>query len=175
MRQADLPEIGMALLRAIEGGDPDAGPMASHRLGDHTGGAAVAHHMDHHLIVLKNPVPVGPAVDAYRGLIGADDPRAAQPGENGYDLVVETGLGTLQHRIQRAFADLQRIEVQEQLRQTAVADRVREAQIDRHRDDIHAERRAVLQAGGYRRPRDPATAWNMSGIALQPRHHRTHY
>jgi hypothetical protein len=58
---------------------------------------------------------MGPAVDAHRGLIGADDPRAAQPGENRRDLAVETWLGTLQHRIQRALADLDCIEVQEQI------------------------------------------------------------
>ena len=44
VRQADLPEIGMTLLRAIQVGDPDARPVARHRLGDHTGGTAVAHH-----------------------------------------------------------------------------------------------------------------------------------
>jgi len=99
VRQADLPEIAMPLLRAIQVRDPDARPMARHRLGDHVGGAAVAHHVDHHLIVLKHPVPMSAAVDAHRGLVGADDPRTAQPGENGRDRVVETGLGTLQHRI----------------------------------------------------------------------------
>ena len=105
----------MPLLRAVQVGHPDARPMARHHLGDHAGGAAVAHDVDHHLIVLEHPVPMGAPVDAHRGLIGADDPRTAQPGEDGRNLGVETGLGTLQHRIQRALADLQRIEVQEQL------------------------------------------------------------
>ncbi len=92
VRQTDLPEIGMPLLRAIQVGDPDARPMARHRLGDHAGRTAVAHHVDHHLIVLEHPVPMGATVDAHRGLIGADDPRTAQPGKNGCDLVVETWL-----------------------------------------------------------------------------------
>jgi hypothetical protein len=74
---------------------------------------------------------MGATVDAHRGLIGTDDPRTAQPGKNGCDLVVETWLGALQHRIQRTLADLQRVEVQEQLGQAAIADRVGEAQIDR--------------------------------------------
>ena len=39
--------------------------MACHRLGDDVGGAAVAHDMDHHLIVLKHPIPMGATVDAH--------------------------------------------------------------------------------------------------------------
>jgi hypothetical protein len=84
------------------------------RLGDHTGGAGGAHGVDHHLNVLEHPVRVSAAVDAHRGLVGADDPRPAQPREDRRDLIVETGPGTLQHRIQRAVADLQSIQVQEQ-------------------------------------------------------------
>ena len=83
--------------------------------------------MYHHLIVLEYPVPVGASVDTHRGLIGADDPRAAQPGEDGCDLGVETRLGPLQHRVQRTLADLQSIKLLEQLGQTAVADRGGEA------------------------------------------------
>jgi len=179
----------MSLLRPVEVGDPDGGPVTRHRLGDHTGGAAIAHDVDDHLIVLKYPVPVGLATDAHRGLIGADNPRAAQPGEDRCDLVVETGLGTLQHRIQRALADRERIEVHEQLRQTAVADRLGEAQIDRQSgvssrhasvpkrlecDDIDAERRAFLHANGHRRQGDAAAAGAVPGVAFHPRHHRTH-
>jgi len=114
--------------------------MTRHRFGNHTGGAAVAHDMDDHLIVLEYPVPVGLTADAHRGLIGADDPRAAQPGQDRRDLTVETGLGTLQHRVQRALADREGIEMHEQLRQTAVADRVGEAQVQCQRHDIDAER-----------------------------------
>ena len=174
VRQTNLPDIGMALLRTVEVGDPNVRPVTGHRLGDHAGGAAVAHDVDHHLIVLKYPIPMGPPVDAHRGLVGADDPRAAQPGKNGCDLMVETGLGTLQHRIQRAFADLERIEVAEQLRQAAVADRVGEAQVNRQRQDVHAERRAALQARRDRCQGDTAAAWTMSGIALYPGHQRAH-
>jgi hypothetical protein len=41
VRQADLPQVGMPLLGAVEIGDPDAGPMTRHCFGDYTGGAAV--------------------------------------------------------------------------------------------------------------------------------------
>src|SRR5208283_266047 len=92
MRQTNLPEIGMALLRAVEVGDPNHRPMASHHLADRRGCAAVAHDVDHHLIVLENPVPMSPSVDAHRGLVGADDPRTAQPGKDRRNLAVETGL-----------------------------------------------------------------------------------
>ena len=70
---------------------------------------------------------------------------------------------------------LQRIEVQEQLRQTAVADRVGEAQVHRQRHDIHAERRAVFQARRYRRQGDAAAARAMSGIAFHSGHHGAHH
>src|SRR6266853_1984786 len=66
----------MALLRTIEIGHPNDGPMARHHLSDHRGGTTVAHDVYHHLIVLEYPVPVGASVDKHRGLIGADDPRA---------------------------------------------------------------------------------------------------
>ena len=65
VRQANLPEIGMALLRTVEIRHPDDRPMARHHLGDHRGGATVAHDVDHDLIVLKHPVPVGAPVDAH--------------------------------------------------------------------------------------------------------------
>ena len=107
VRQADLPEVGVSLLGAEQVGHPDAGAMTGHHLGDHAGGAAVADHVDHHLIVLEHPVPMRPAIDAHRGLVGADQARAAQPGEDGGDLGVEARLGTAEHGIQRTLADLQ--------------------------------------------------------------------
>src|ERR1700712_3893147 len=53
----------MALLRSIEIGHPNDGPMARHHLSDHRGGTTVAHDVYHHLIVLEHPVPVGASVD----------------------------------------------------------------------------------------------------------------
>src|SRR6202034_4468852 len=99
---------------------------------------------------------MGATVDAHRGLVRTDDPRTTQPSKNGCDLAVETGLRALQHRIQRTFADLQRIEVLKHLGQAAVTDCVGETQIDRQRHDVYAERRAVLQARGYRRQGYPS-------------------
>src|ERR1019366_3089678 len=51
--------------------------MACHHFGDHAGGAAVTDHVDHDLIVLEHPVPVGPASDPHRGLVDDDATRAA--------------------------------------------------------------------------------------------------
>src|SRR3984957_17663474 len=50
------------------------------------------------------------------------------------------------HGIQRAFADLQGKQVPKQPAQPLIADRMREAQIDRQRQDVHAEWRTRLQA-----------------------------
>ena len=59
MRQADLPNLGMPPLGAVEVGHPDPGPMAGQYIADNTGRTAIADHVDHHLIVLEHPVPVG--------------------------------------------------------------------------------------------------------------------
>src|SRR6202035_3846764 len=58
-----------------------------------TGSAAVADDVNDHLLVLEHPVPVGAAIDAHRRLVGADDARTAQSGQDRRDLVVEAGLG----------------------------------------------------------------------------------
>jgi hypothetical protein len=65
--------------------------------------------------------------------------------------------------------------VQKQPRQTAVADRMREAQVERQRHDIHAERRAVFQARGYRCQGNTAAARTMPGITFHTGHHGAHH
>ncbi len=57
VRQADLPDLGVATLGAIEIGNPDCWAMTGHDLGDDAGTTAAADHMDHHLVVLEHPVP----------------------------------------------------------------------------------------------------------------------
>ena len=88
---------------------------------------------------------------------------------------IEAGFGTTEHGIQRAFADLQGKQVQQQPAQTLVADGMREAQIDRQRQDVHAERRAWLPSLRHRRQRDAAAARAVPGIALHPGDHRAHH
>lgn len=63
--------------------------------------------------------------------------------------------------------------MQEQPGQALIADRVREAQIQRQREDVYAERTACLHARGYRRHGDAAAARTVSGILFHPGHHRT--
>ena len=77
----------MALLRTVEIGHVNDGLMACYHLSDHGGGKTVAHDVDHYLIVLEYVVLVGALVDAHGGLIGAEDLRAAQMGEDGSDSV----------------------------------------------------------------------------------------
>ena len=146
-----------------------------HHLGDDTGSPAVADDVNDHLLVLEHPVPVGAAIDAHRRLVGADDARTAQSGQDRRDLVVEAGLGATEHGIQCAFADLQGKQVQEQPAQPLIADRVREAQIDRQRQDVHAERCARLQALGHRCQAHLLAARTMPGISLHPSYHRPNW
>jgi len=88
------------------------------------------------------------------------------------DLVVEAGLGTAEHGIQRAFADLQGEQVLEQPAQPLIADRMREAQIDRQRQDVHAEWGTRLQALRDRCQSHTAATQATPNISLHPRHHR---
>ncbi len=107
MRQADLPVLGMALLRAVEIRDPDRRTVAVHHLGHDAGAAAVADDVDHHLIVLKHPVPEGLAGDAHGCLVRAHHAGAPQPRQDGTDLGVEAGHGAAEGGVKRAFADRQ--------------------------------------------------------------------
>ncbi len=136
VRQTDLPEIGVSLLGTVEVGNPDAGSMAIEHIGHHAGSTAVADDVNDHLLVLEHPVPVGAAIDACRRLVGADDARTAQSGQDRRDLVVEAGLGATEYGIRCAFADLQGKQMQEQPAQPLIADRMCEAQIDRQRQDV---------------------------------------
>ena len=172
VRETDLPEIGVSLLGAVEIGDPDAGSMTIQHIGHDSGSAAVADDVNDHGLVLEHPVPVGAAIDAHGGLVGADDARTAQSGQDRRDLVVEAGLGTAEHGIQRAFADLQGKQVLKQPAQPLIADRMREAQIDRHRQDVHAEWRTRLQALRDRCQSHTAATQATPNISLHPRHHR---
>ena len=111
------------------------------------------------------------ANDAYGGLVGADDPRTAQPSEDSRHLIVEARRGAAEHRIQRSLADLQGKQLEEQLCQTTVADRVGEAQVDRQRQDVHTERRTFFHALGHRRQRDAAAARAVPSIPFHAGHH----
>jgi hypothetical protein len=130
--------------------------------------------VDHHLAVLEHPVPAGPAGDPHSGFVAADHPRPAQPGQDHRDLGVEPASGAPEQAVQRPFADLQGEQVGEQPGQPLVADRVDEAQVERHRQDRNPERRALLQSLGHRGQGDAATAPAMAGEPFDPRHHRTH-
>jgi hypothetical protein len=69
---------------------------------------------------------------------------------------------------------LQGEQVGEQPDQPLVADRVDEAQVQRHRQDRDPEGRAVLQSLGDRGQGDAAAAWTVAGEPLDPGHHRAH-
>jgi hypothetical protein len=148
MCQADLPGRGMAALGAVEVGDPDRRTMSGHHLGDDTGAAAAADHVDHHLVILEHPIPASATVNAHAGLVRAHHPRPPQPSQNGRSLGVEARLAAPESRIERAFADGQAEQFEQQAAQPPVADVMDEAQVHRQRDDVQAERRTRLQAFG---------------------------
>jgi hypothetical protein len=104
--------------------------------------------------------------------VRADDAGPAEAGQDGRGLVIEAGLAAPERRVQRALADGEAEQLEQQPAQPAVADVVDEAQIHRQRDDGVAERRARLQPFRQRRQGSAATAAAVPGIALDPRHHR---
>ena len=111
--EANLPALGVPLLGAIEVGDPDHRPMPVQYLADHTGAAAGANDVDHHIAVLEHPVPAGHPADPHRGLVRTDHPGATQPRQNGGDIGIEPRRRATERGIQRAFANPQGVEVQQ--------------------------------------------------------------
>jgi hypothetical protein len=172
VRQTGLPSLGVAMLGAVEIGDPNRRAMTGHHLGDDAGTTAAADHMDHHLVVLEHPVPAGAAVDAHAGLVRADHPGPAQAGQDGRGLGVEAGLAALEGGIEGTLADGEAEQLEHQPAEPAVADVVDEAQVHRQRDDVQAEWCARLQPLRQRGEGGAAAAAAVPGVALHPRHHR---
>ena len=99
-------------------------------------------------------------------------PGLAQAGQDGRGLGIEAGLAAPERRVERALADAEAEQLQQQAAQPAVADVVDEAQIHPQRDDVAAERRAGLQPLGQRRQGGAAAAAALPGVALHPGDHR---
>ena len=78
-------------------------------------GTTVAHDVDHRLIVLEYPVPVGAPGDAHRGLVGAETIRERRSrARMRRDLGVEARLAPAANiASSAALADLQRVELLE--------------------------------------------------------------
>ena len=93
MSQAGLVRIGVALLRHIAIRTPDLGAVAAHHVADHHFGAA------------ENPVVGVAALDPHTGLVRADHPGPAQPGDGDLSPILEAALRPAQHVHQAALAD----------------------------------------------------------------------
>src|SRR5918993_5901178 len=104
--------------------------------------------------------------------VRADDAGAAETGQNGAGLGIEAGLAAPECGVERALADRQAEQLEQQPAEAAVADVMDEAQVHRQRDDVATERRPGLQPLGQRSQRGPAAAATLPGVALHPRHHR---
>jgi hypothetical protein len=76
--------------------------------------------------------------------VRADHQRPTRPGQDGGGLGVEAGLAAPERGIQRAFADGEAEQLQQQAAQPQVADVVDEGQVHGRHDDVAAERRAPL-------------------------------
>ena len=168
------PSRNGARWRWVTWGHPDGRAMAAHHLGHHAGAPALAHDVDHHMLVLEDPVPAGPPIDPHARLVRAHDPRPAQPGQDGRRRVVEGGLGAAEQGIERTFADGETEQVLEQAAEPLVADGVGEAQVERHGHHARPKGRALLHPVRDRRQGGAAAAGAASGVALYARHHGAH-
>lgn len=104
--------------------------------------------------------------------VRADDAGPAEAGQDGRGLGIEAGLAAPECGVQRALADGEAEQLEQQPAEPPVADVVDEAQVHRQRDDVQAERRARLQPLGQRRQGGGAAAAAMPGVALHPGNHR---
>ena len=104
--------------------------------------------------------------------VRANHPRPAQPGQDGRGLGVEAELAAPERGVERALADGEAEQLEQQPAEPPVADLVGEAQVHRQRDDVRAERRARLQPFRQRRQGGAAAAAAMPSVALHPGHHR---
>jgi len=127
VRQANLPVLGMAPLRAVEVRHPARRLMPIEHLSDDGSAAAATDDTDHHLAVLKHPIPAGAAGHAHARLVRANHARTAQPGEDAGYVSVEVPLAPMERSVQCTPADRQDKQLQQQSAQPLVADRVHEA------------------------------------------------
>ncbi len=175
MRQADLPLLGMALLRAVKVGHPKRRPVPVQHLGHHAGAAAAADDMDHHLAVLEHPVPAGAAINAHAGLVRAHHPGAAQPGKNGGDIGINVHLATAECSVERTLAagcesiqrDGQAEQLAQQPAQPLVTDRVNEAQIRRTSGSPDIAKATMPTLNGV-----PDSSLSGTGASVVPPQHR---
>src|SRR4051794_7763085 len=139
----------MSPLRTVKIRDPDRRTVTIHHLADDACAAAVVDDMDHYLTILEplrlpsidaahgrnlgrlRPVPARAAINAYGGLIRADDASAPQPRQDRADLGIEARHGALEGGVERALADRQPEQLQQQAAEPTVADRLGEPQIHR--------------------------------------------
>src|SRR3954453_18515711 len=162
----------MSLLCTVEIRDPDRRAVTIRHLADDACAAAVVDDMDHYLTILEHPVPAGAAINAYGGLVRTDDAGAPQPRQDRADLGIEARHGALEGGVERALADRQPEQLQQQAAEPTVANRLGEPQIHRQCHDVKTERCARLQTFGQRCQCGAATARAVTGVALHPRHYR---
>ena len=77
MDEADLPLIGMPLLRSIKIGHPQGRAMAVQYAGDDIHSTAMLHNMNDDVLILKHSVPACFTVNPNAGFVGIDHTRFA--------------------------------------------------------------------------------------------------
>lgn len=170
--QADLVYLPQLLLAGVAVGDPHLGPMIPQDVGGHHPSPAGGDGVQHSVVGLEHPLPVGHAVNPGRGFVRGDD-------GGGQELGLDRGAGGIERRPHAvegigdgAFGDSQPKHFLQQARQPLEADMMAVMQVGQQRADTRTERRSRRHGGGRRGPVAPTALPTAAAEQFHPRHHR---
>jgi hypothetical protein len=106
--------------------------------------------------------------DPHAGLVGLENGAGQQVPADRLGLALERRRARLQQVGQRALADLQAEQVEQQALQALERDRLAEAQVEHEGAQVGAERRARLQAGRRVGPEAPGAARALAAEQRDP-------
>src|SRR5215469_3046284 len=148
MSEADLMILGRpAHLGTDAVGHPERWTNLAEELRDHALAARWANAETGAVAMVKNPGPDSPFADAHAGFVRLECGAGQQVLPDPVRLALERRRGLPKHVGERALADLQAEQVEQQARQALEWDRLPETQIQHQGPQIGAEGRARLQPG----------------------------
>lgn len=173
--QADLVHLPQLLLAGVAVGAPHLGSMIPQNVGGHRPSPAGGDGVQHSLIGLEHPLPVGHAVNPGCGFVRGDD-------GSGQELGLDRRAGGIERRPHAAegigdgaFGDAQPKHLLQQARQPLEADMMAVMQVGQQRADPWAEGRSRKHGGGRFSPIAPSTRTAAAAEQLHPRHHRADF
>ena len=118
--------------------------------------------------MVEDPGPEGPAADPHAGLVGLQDGAGQQAVADRARLPLERRGAGLQHVGQRALADLQPEQVEQQPLQALERDRLAEAQVEHEGAQVRRQTASPAPARPGRRPEPPWAAGAEAAMQRDP-------